>query len=155
PEWVEDSLLLGAGAALGALVALYIAVGRVTASEPQSWFARFLASMHGVREPRRLFASLGVLALVWCCDLASLLAVLYALDIEVPIAAGLFIMFTLNMAIAIPTTPANLGTFQLGALVATGLLRIPHEPALAFALLYQAVQVIPVLIVGAILEMRL
>lgn len=154
PVWVEDALLVCASVAAGALIAIYFAVGKVTAREPHSWFARFLAGMHAIRDPRRMLASLAVLALVWCCDLASVMFVLAALDIDLPIAGGLFILFTLNLAIAIPTTPANVGTFQLGALVATGLLHIPREPALAFALLYQAVQVIPVLIVGGVLELR-
>lgn len=154
PVWVEDSLLVCASIAVGVLIAIYFAVGRVTAHEPHSWFARVLAGMHAVRDPRRMLASLGILALVWGCDLASVMFVLAALDIELSIAGGLFILFTLNLAIAVPTTPANVGTFQLGALVATGLLHIPREPALAFALLYQAVQVIPVLIAGGALEMR-
>jgi glycosyltransferase 2 family protein len=155
PAWVEDSLLVCASVAVGMLVAIYFAVGKVIAREPQSWFARFLAGMHAVRDPRRVLASLAVLGIVWCCDLASVMCVLAALDIDLSIAGGLFILFTLNLAIAIPTTPANLGTFQLGALVGTGLLHIPREPALAFALLYQGVQIIPVLVAGGLLEMRL
>jgi glycosyltransferase 2 family protein len=154
PDWVENSLLVCASIAAGALVTIYIAVGRVTARAPQSWFARFLAGMHAVRDPRRMLASLGILALVWSCDLASVMCVLAALGIDLSLAGGLFILFTLNLAVAIPTTPANVGTFQLGALVGTGLLHIPREPALAFALLYQAVQIVPVLVAGGLLEMR-
>jgi uncharacterized membrane protein YbhN (UPF0104 family) len=86
PGWVEHSLLVCASIAVGILVAIYIAVGRVGAREPQSWFARFLAGMHAVRDPRRMLASIGVLALVWSCDLASVMCVLAALGIDLSLA---------------------------------------------------------------------
>lgn len=155
PDWVGRSLLVGGAIAAALLVAIYIAVGRVSSREPRSWFARFLTGMRTVREPGRLMAALGVVTIVWLVDLVTLLAVMAAVDIEVGVAGGLFVMFTTNLAIAIPATPANFGTLHLGALVGTALLGVPREPALAFALLYHAVQILPVLAVGAFLELRL
>lgn len=148
PDWVEHSMLIVAAIAIGIFFAIVIAVGRI--HEPKSWFARFLHGMHAFRQPRRFLLALGTLILVWLADLAAVLLVLYAVDISVPIAGALFILFSFNLAIAIPSTPAQVGALQLGALVATRILGIPDEPALAFALLYQAMQVIPLLVVGLI-----
>src|SRR5205085_7527447 len=65
PSWVGYAILLCSGIALGLLVGLYIAVGRVDASGASSWFARFIAGMHVLRSPKRLVGAFGVLVLVW------------------------------------------------------------------------------------------
>src|SRR5262249_32664323 len=81
--------------------------------------------------------------------------VLHAVGIALPLAAGLLILFTLNLAIMLPSTPAQVGALEVGALAALNLLKVPHEPALAFALLYHALQVVPLIAVGLALELRL
>ena len=155
PAWVEHSMLVGGSIAVAALAAIYIAVARAQVHEPQSWFARFLGGLHAFREPRRLLGALGVITLVWLLDMLSIVAVLRAVDVDVSLSSALFVLFTINVSIAAPTTPANIGPLQLGALLATRLLGIPSEPALAFALLYHAIQIFPLLIVGFVLEFRL
>jgi glycosyltransferase 2 family protein len=153
PGWVEDTMLVCGGLAFGALVALFFAVRHVEAREPRSWFGRFIAGMHFIRDPRRTMLSVAVLVLVWIADGAAVLLVLHAVGLDVSFSAALFILFTFNLAVAIPSMPGQIGTLQVGALVATSVLRIPAEPALAFALLYQAMQIIPLLLVGFILEL--
>jgi uncharacterized membrane protein YbhN (UPF0104 family) len=155
PDWVENTMLMCGGLAFGALIALFFAVRHVEAREPRSWFARFIAGMHFVRDPRRLTLSLITLSLVWVADTIAVVLVLHAVGIEISIAGAMFILFTFNLAVAIPSTPGQIGTLQVGALVATGLLGIPEEPALAFALLYQLMQVVPLMLVGVILELDL
>jgi uncharacterized membrane protein YbhN (UPF0104 family) len=155
PEWVTDALLMCGSIAFGALLALFFAVGRVEAREPHSWFARMIAGMHVVRDPRRMALAIITLVLTWTADLIAVTLVLHAVGIEVGIGAAMFILFTFNLAIAVPSTPGQIGTLQLGALAATSILRIPEEPALAFALLYQGMQIVPLLVVGFILELDL
>jgi uncharacterized protein (TIRG00374 family) len=155
PDWVGNALLVCSGVALIVLIAAYVAVGRVEANAASSWFSRFLAGMHVVREPKRLLGALGLVALVWMVDVLSIVSVLRAVHISLSPSEALFVLFTLNLSIALPTTPGSVGTFQLGALVATRLLGIPNEPALAFALLYHAIQIIPLLVFGLVLEFRL
>lgn len=155
PDWVENTMLLCGGLAFGALVALFFAVRHVEAREPRSWFGRFIAGMHFIRDPRRFALSVVTLVLVWAADVIAVMLVLHAVGIEIPVAGAMFILFTFNLAVALPSTPGQIGTLQVGALVATQLLGIPEEPALAFALLYQAMQIIPLLIIGFILELDL
>jgi uncharacterized membrane protein YbhN (UPF0104 family) len=155
PDWVENTMLMCGGLAVGALVALFFAVRHVEARESRSWFARFLAGMHFIRDPRRTALALAVLVLVWGCDAVAVLLVLDAVGIDITYGGALFILFTFNLAVAIPSTPGQIGTLQVGALVATSILRIPEEPALAFALLYQAMQIIPLLLLGLLLELDL
>lgn len=155
PTWVENSMLVCAGIAIAAVAAIYIAVARAQVHERPSWFTRFLGGLHAFREPKRLVAALGVITLVWLLDMLSIVAVLHAVDVEISMSSALFVLLIINLSIAVPTTPANIGPLQLGALLATRMLGIPSEPALAFALLYHAVQIFPLLLVGFVLEFRL
>jgi uncharacterized membrane protein YbhN (UPF0104 family) len=153
PSWVGDSIVLCAGIAVVLFIGLNIAVGRFTGST--SVIGRFIAGMHILRSPRRLSIVFALLALVWIADLGQVMLVLYAVGIKLPIAAGLLVLFTLNLTIMVPSTPAQVGAFEVGALAGLGLLHVEGEPALAFALLYHALQVIPIIIGGLVLEMRL
>ena len=153
PEWVANTMLLAAGLMFGVLVGLFFAVRRLEAREPRSWLGRFVAGMHIVRDPKRLGLALVTLALTWTADLIAVMLVLHAVGIDIPVAGGMFILFTFSLAVAIPSTPAQVGALQVGALAATSLLGIPHGPALAFALLFQVMQIVPLLIVGFILEL--
>jgi uncharacterized protein (TIRG00374 family) len=157
PGWVGGSIALCAGIAVGVFIGLYIAVGRVGVerAKQKSWLWRFISGMHVLRSPKRLFGCLAVLVAVWLLDLAEVMLVLYAVGVHLPIAAGLLILFTLNLAITLPSTPAQVGALEVGALAALDLLHVPSEPALAFALLYHALQVLPLIVAGLALELRL
>ena len=58
--------------------------------------AETLFNVHSLTRYLVLLAAVGVIALVWCCDLASLMAVLYALDVRY---AGQSYELTVPMAI--------------------------------------------------------
>jgi uncharacterized membrane protein YbhN (UPF0104 family) len=59
----------------------------------------------------------------------------------------MFALVAINIAISIPA-PANGGTLEFGAIVALQALGIEPSKALAFAVLYHAAQVLPVLAIG-------
>ena len=151
--WVTNSILICAAIAVVAFIALFIAVGRIT--EPSSWFGRFIAGMHVLRSGRRLILSFAALFVVWIADLVMIWLVAYAVGIDLALPAGLLILFTLNLAITAPSTPAGVGALEVGVLAATRLLDIPDEPAFALALLYHALQILPLVVVGLVLEWRL
>jgi len=161
PWQVAGGIALGAAIAIALFIGLFIAVGRVDAvgrgneTRFRTLVRRFLAGMHVLRNPRRVLGALGVLLLVWAADLGEVMAVLYAVDIHLPVAAGLLILLTLNLTIMVPSTPAQVGALEAGALWALDLLHVSHEPALAFALLYHLLQVIPLIAAGLIFELRL
>lgn len=154
PGWVETSLALCVGVSLAIFLVLFVAVGRVK-PESETWFARFIRGMHVLRAPRRLVLAFLALLLTWAADFAMVTLCLYAVGIDLPIGAGLLILFTLNLSIVVPSTPASVGALEVGALAATRLLHVPDEPALAFALIYHALQVVPLIVAGFALELRL
>jgi glycosyltransferase 2 family protein len=156
PWQVAGGIALCATIALVLFVALFIAVGRVEESaSSRTWVRRFVAGMHVLRSPKRVLGSLALLILVWSADLGEVMAVFYALDIHLPIAAGLLVLFSLNLWIAIPSTPAQFGALEAGAISALQLLQVGGEQAAAFALLYHLLQVLPLLVAGLVFEYRL
>ncbi len=143
------------GLAIAALVAIAILRLLLDRVHPHGWLGRFMAGMEVLRRPRKLAATIAVLVASWLVDLVLVWCVLAAVGIDLPLADGLVILFCLNLTVALPSTPGGVGALELGALFALDLLHVEREPALAFALLYHAVQVIPLVAVGLVLDARL
>jgi uncharacterized membrane protein YbhN (UPF0104 family) len=138
--------------AIAALVGLRIAVGRVTGD---GWLGRLIQGMAVLRRPARFAFTLAMLTTLWLLDVVMVKLILYALHIPVPWPGALLVLFTLNLAIALPSTPGQVGALEVGAVVGLKILGIPESPAVAFGVLYHAIQVIPLLAVGLILDGRM
>ena len=138
--------------ALAILIALRIAVGRVTS---QGWLGRLIGGMAVLKRPRRFVGTLAMLTVLWLLDVVMVKLVAYAVDIELPWPGALLVLFTLNLAIALPSTPGQVGPLELGAAAGLHVMHVSEESALAFGLLYHALQVVPLLAVGLILDGKL
>jgi uncharacterized membrane protein YbhN (UPF0104 family) len=73
---------------------------------------------------------------------------LSAVGIQLGPAAWCFVLLALNLAIAVPSTPAQVGVLEAGVVVALLAFGVPQTAALAFALLYHAAHVLPTLAIG-------
>ena len=155
PAWIGRASLLCAGIALTVFVALSIAVMKRAPTAPSSWLRQFIDGIQVLRSPALLLAAFGALLLVWVIDLGEVMLCLAAVGISMQWAGALLVLFTLNLVIAVPSTPGQVGALELGALIGTDLLHIPRAPALAFALLYHAMQIVPLILVGLALELPL
>jgi glycosyltransferase 2 family protein len=151
PRWVGRSIAGLGVVGVAALVVCRLARPR---ARPEGGFARFLAALDVLGAPRRILPALGLLLAAWLTDLAEVWLVLGALDIRVPFSAGLLVLLTVNLAIVVPSTPAQVGALELGAVLGLRLLGVAKEDGLAFALLYHGMQVIP-LVLAALLDVRL
>jgi uncharacterized membrane protein YbhN (UPF0104 family) len=83
----------------------------------------------------------------WLVDMLTVMAALRAVGAPYTFATAAFILLAINLAISVPT-PANSGTLELGALVALHALGVEPSKAIAFAVLYHAAQVLPILAIG-------
>jgi uncharacterized membrane protein YbhN (UPF0104 family) len=63
----------------------------------------------------------------------------------------MLVLFGVNLAMALPSPPASLGNFELGASSALLALGGSTERAAAFAIGYHAIQLLPTLIAGGLM----
>lgn len=92
--------------------------------------------------------------IIWglAADAAEVLVVAFtARSVGLPLGIGgsIAVLGSVNLAILLPSTPANLGTLECGAVVALLGLGVPQESALAFAVVYRVVQFVPITLAGA------
>lgn len=151
PGWLTSAALACAGVvaalALGlVLLPYFLRPGR---------FLRVRAACAAVRgQGWSLLPALACLVCGWLGDCALVVCTLRACNVSLSSWVAPFELFVINLAIVVPSTPAQVGTLELAAVGGLQLLGIDGERALAFALLYHAVQVVPLLVVAA-LEVRL
>jgi uncharacterized protein (TIRG00374 family) len=113
---------------------------------------------HGLlasRDPGALGLSLGASFIAWGLEIEVTALSMRAVGLHLPIAASILVLIAINLALAFPfAPPGNLGTLELGATLALVEFGISKEQALAFALCYHLLQVIPIAIVGFVLVTR-
>jgi uncharacterized membrane protein YbhN (UPF0104 family) len=147
PPSVAHSILLLGGLAVVAAAVLLVA-SRLGSKRPGGRLDRFARGAAVVRRPGTFALALATSLAAWLTDTFEVLLILWAVHANVPAAAAPLILLTLNMALAVPSTPAQLGAFELGAAVALELLGVDPERALAFAVLYHGMQVLPTTLLG-------
>src|SRR4029079_10215533 len=81
-------------------------------------------------------------------DVIEVYLILVAVGVHVPWPTAGLILLTLNLAIAVPSTPGQVGAFEAGAVAGLRAMGVELAPALAFALVYHVMQVGPVLLAG-------
>jgi len=99
-------------------MATAVALSRARSREATSVLGRLAVGLRVVNRPAViLLAGIGSLA-AWVTDAVEVRLVLYAVGLHLPTGAPLLVLLALNVAIAVPATPAQLGAFELGAVVA-------------------------------------
>ena len=110
--------------------------------------------MTNLRTPRALALALGLSIATWVIDAWAVLLCMQAVGIEPSFWSAAFMLLGLNIAIALPSTPAQLGVFEGSIVAALAILGLPGERALAFALLYHVMQIVPVTLYGGVMLAR-
>ncbi|MFN8092619.1 MAG: lysylphosphatidylglycerol synthase domain-containing protein [Vicinamibacteria bacterium] len=119
------------------------------------FIGRLRLGLAALRDRRALAHSLAESAAAWALELLVVALTLRALDIPAPLAASLLVLMAANLALVVPfAPPANLGTLELGATLALMEYGVPKAHALAFALVYHLLQVIPIGVGGLALAGR-
>jgi uncharacterized membrane protein YbhN (UPF0104 family) len=118
--------------------------------------ARFLVNVrHGLtsaRDPRALGQSLGASLVAWALEVPVIALSMKAVGLRLPLAATFLVLLAVNLALAFPfAPPGNMGTLEIGATLALVEFRVAKAQALAFALCYHFLQVIPIGILGLVL----
>jgi hypothetical protein len=95
------------------------------------------------------------LAMAWSClsDLVDALMIglcLLAVGLSAGVPAWFVVLLAVNLAIAVPSTPGQIGVLEAAAVLALGAMGADHGEALAFALLYHACHVLPTTLCGLV-----
>lgn len=142
PTWVGQTVAVLCGASVLGAGAWLVAARLLGSDVP----ARFQGAVRVLKQPwPRLWGALGLLLMAWIIDWGVVMLVMRALGLQLPVMAGIFVLLCLNVAIAMPSTPAQVGAFELGAVAGLHVLGVPDEQSLAFAVLYHAIQILPLL----------
>ena len=75
-----------------------------------------------------------------------LIEVAYGVHIDWP--STVFVIVAINLAIALPSAPGNLGTFELGAILAYTFVGVDRVTALGIGIFFHFLQVLPVTLLG-------
>jgi uncharacterized membrane protein YbhN (UPF0104 family) len=148
PSWVLRGIEIVTVGTILVFAAGWILLRSIRRREAPPWLERFAVGIDIWRRPGDLALAIVVSLGGWLCDAAEIVLIFAALGLGVHWPAALLVLLTLNIAIAVPSTPASVGAFEIGAVVALQLVGVPREAALAFALVYHAVQVVPLAVIA-------
>ncbi len=110
---------------------------------------RIFEGIASLKDWRILLPTVPISLLGWVIE--ALLIVIFANDIGSPISLfkAFMVVAAVNVAISIPSTPAHLGTFELGAVTMLNFFGVSTPRAAMIAILYHMVQLIPTIVIGA------
>jgi glycosyltransferase 2 family protein len=111
-------------------------------------FQRFASGATVVRRLDLFAAALGLTVAAWLIDAAEVAACLRSVGIETHWAAPILILLAIAGALSVPSTPANMGALELGAVAALHLLGVDETRSLAFGIAYHVIQIVPTTLLG-------
>jgi uncharacterized protein (TIRG00374 family) len=107
--------------------------------------------LSGLRHPTLALEAFLWTILAWMFTVCSAYFVTIAFHLHLPFASGVLVTVAVGLGMILPSPPAAVGVFEGAALIALRAYRIPHSPALSFALVLHLVNFVPLVVVGAFL----
>jgi uncharacterized protein (TIRG00374 family) len=98
-----------------------------------------------------LLLSVTILSIViWLVDVLAIYLLFLAFGLHLPVAAAFVLMIILIIGIAIPTAPGFIGNWHYFCILGLSLFGIPKTDALTFAIIYHALSIGIVILLGFI-----
>jgi|SRR5215472_4348579 len=154
PRWAPVLVVLAAAAMAVLVMLLALAAFRVDSLRMPRFLRAMVDGMYVLRDPARFPLSFGIILTGEAIDATAAFVILRALHVGLSVAAAIFVLFFIDFSNALPAAPANLGTFEVGAIYCLNLLHVPQAAGLAFALLFHAQQVMPQIVIGLPFELH-
>src|SRR3954468_13016415 len=154
PRWKALVVWTGMAGAIG-LVLTLLWLAKHPESVPSGRIAHTVAharsGLMGARNPKAVAQAALFSALAWCCEIAITMLALAAFHLPHDLPHAMGVLFGVNLALLIPSPPAALGNFELGA--GTALVAFGGDPghAAAFAIGLHAMQLLPALVMGGLM----
>lgn len=112
--------------------------------------ASFLAGLDMLTSTRHLVVVSFFSIVSWLAHALIVLFLLHTFGFQLPLWAALVILIVNTLAIMIPLTPGNIGTFQFACIIGLGFFGIPKDEALGFSIFLHLFEVGPVILLGLI-----
>ncbi len=147
PTWALGVALMGVLA-----YAAVVAGGAYFVAHLGRWprVAGAVASAVQSSTPRRIGAMVVLSAAGWTCEVFILRFCLNAFGLPDDFGLGLLIVIGINIVIAIPGPPLNMGTFEAGVVAALATRTVSQGSALAFAISYHVLMSVPIMALGGL-----
>lgn len=110
----------------------------------------FLSGTKAIHNPKDIVWILSFSLLSWFVQVTMVWLTTHALGISVSLVSSAVILLVINIGLAIPLAPGNIGTFQFFSIIALSIFSISKSKALTFAVIFQIIQGIPVIIGGGL-----
>jgi uncharacterized protein (TIRG00374 family) len=74
-----------------------------------------------------------------------------AFHLDLPFAAAILVTVAVNLSLVLPSSPAALGVFEAATIIALDAFKVPQAEALSYALVLHLLNLVPFLLIGAVL----
>jgi uncharacterized protein (TIRG00374 family) len=154
PPWLRQGVLLVLAVALAAGAVAWLVAPSERKRQSERGMHAVIADLRQgftpMRAPGTLIRVVLVAMLAWAFEVATTVVTLAATGLPFDLGTAVVTLIAVNLALVVPAPPANLGTFEVGAVLALTALGVPRAPAVAFALCYHALQLVSVWLAGAV-----
>jgi peptidoglycan/xylan/chitin deacetylase (PgdA/CDA1 family)/uncharacterized membrane protein YbhN (UPF0104 family) len=154
PLWLRSAGTVASAGAAAALVALWLLRPRGDMPHPietkglRGVVARSRQGLVAVGRPRALVISWTFAFAGWGAEVLIGYLSLRAFGLHADAESSLLVVIATTLSAAASVSPGNAGAFELACVLALGSLGVAREPALAFAIGYHAVHLVPVALLG-------
>ena len=101
--------------------------------------------------PRRLGIAFALGLISWGGQLLSYHFCARAVGLQIPIGDSVLVLAATNLSFVVRVTPGNVGVFQIVFVATAAMLGMPRETAAAAAVVLQALEMVPVLLVAGLI----
>lgn len=161
PVWMKQGILITSIITLGFYAAAVVMTRKgmikTWESRPDSKVARFLGQategLHALTHMKLMGLATMTSLLSWIAQGVMIYFIQIAYGIQTPLWGIVLLLVAVNLAIAVPSAPSNIGTFEFACVLAYQYMGIDKSTALLLGITYHLLQVIPVTIVGIVLTL--
>jgi ubiquinone/menaquinone biosynthesis C-methylase UbiE/uncharacterized membrane protein YbhN (UPF0104 family) len=111
--------------------------------------AHFGAGLAALKQPRVALAAVVFSVAAWLAEATALVALTRGLGVSISHSQAMFALLALNVGIAVPVLPANLGAFEAGVALGLHQAGVPTVFAVAVAVTHHALQLAATVVWGA------
>ncbi|BDG07221.1 lysylphosphatidylglycerol synthase transmembrane domain-containing protein [Anaeromyxobacter paludicola] len=152
PRWASHAALGALGALAAGGLAIWLLRPRGRGAPSHGGLSGFVGRLrHGLlaaETPAALARSAAFALGSWGAELVIALLALRAFHLPTTPETALLCVLATTLSAAASVSPGNAGAFELSAVLALASLGVAHAPALAFALGYHLVHLLPVAVAG-------